>query len=449
MEGYKWLLLILLQLALIALNAVFACAQAALISVSDSKLEKLSEEGDRRAKKLLKITARPAKFLATIQVAITLSGFLGSAFAAENFAGPLTELLHGIGVKLPEAAVVVVITLVLSYFTLVFGELVPKRVAMRNSEKYALKMAKSVGLLSKLFAPLVWMLTLSTNCVLRIMGIDPNEKDNDVSEEDIRDMVDSAAKSSQIDDEERDLIENIFEFDDLTAGEIATHRTDVTFLWLDESDEEWSDIIHEKCHMFYPVCKDSVDDVVGVLYLKDYFRLSDRSRDEVMEKAVKKPYFVPESIKADALFRNMKNLGRSFGVVIDEYGGMLGIITMNDLISRLVGEFGSDEPSDSKPEVSLEKTGELTWHLVGNVELEDIAEAVALDIPVDDFDTFSGMIFSEYGSIPDDGSAFEMEAWGMRISVTRVEEHQIEEADITRLEPFPADEDEEDSDGEK
>lgn len=448
MEGYKWLLLILLQAALVALNAVFACTEAALISVSDSKLEKLSEEGNRRAKKLLKLKAKPAKFLATIQVAITLSGFLGSAFAAENFAGPLTELLYGLGVNIPEAVVVVAITLVLSYFTLVFGELVPKRVAMRNAEKHALKMAKSVSLLSKLFAPLVWILTVSTNCVLRIIGIDPNEKDNDVSEEDIRDMVDSAAKNSQIDDEERDLIENIFEFDDLTAGEIATHRTDVTFLWLDESDEEWSETIHEKCHMFYPVCKDSVDDVVGVLYLKDYFRLSDRSRAEVMEKAVKKPYFVPESIKADALFRNMKNLGRSFGVVIDEYGGMLGIITMNDLISRLVGEFGSDEPSDSKPEISFERTGELTWHLVGNVQLEDIEEQTCLELPVDDFDTFSGMVFSEYGSIPDDGSSFEMEAWGMRISVTRVEEHQIEEADITRLEPFPTDDDEEDG-GEK
>ncbi len=444
MEGYKWLLLILFQVVLIALNALFACAEIAVISTGDSKLEKLSDEGDRRAKKLLKLKSKPAKFLATIQVAITLSGFIGSAFAAENFAEPVTEFFVGLGVAVPEAVVVVVITLILSYFTLIFGELVPKRAAMRNPEKIALSLSKLIGFLSKLFAPLVWILTASTNTVLRIMGIDPNKEDNDVSEEDIRDMVDSAAKNSQIDDEERNFIENIFEFDDLTAGEIATHRTDVTLLWLDDTDEEWYETIHEKCHMFYPVCGESVDDVVGVLYLKDYFRLSERNREAVMEKAVKKPYFVPESVKADVLFRNMKSKGRSFGVVIDEYGGMLGIVTMNDLITRLVGELGSDEPSDEKPKAVLTKTGELTWKLTGNVPLEDIAEETVTELPVDDFDTFSGMVFSEYGSIPDDGCTFEVEAWGLHVSVTVVLEHQIEEAVLTRLEPLPAEENDED-----
>ena len=439
MEGYKCFLLILLQLALIALNAIFASAEIAFVNASESKLEKFSEEGSKRAKKLLKLKSKPAKFLATVQVAITLSGFLGSAFAAENFAEPITEFFAGIGFPVPEAAVVVLITFVLSYITLVFGELVPKRTAMRNPEKLALSLTKFIGFLSKLFSPLVWILTVSTNAVLRMIGIDPNETNNDVSEEDIRDMVDSAAKSSQIDDEERDFIQNIFEFDDMTAGDIATHRTDVTFLWLDDSDDEWSEIIHEKCHMFYPVCKDSVDDVVGVLYLKDYFRLADRTRENVLEKAVKSPYFVPESVKADVLFRNMKKLGRTFGVVIDEYGGMLGIVTMNDLITQLVGDLGGDEPSDEKPKASFEQISELSWKLIGNAELEDIAEATKCDLPIDGFDTFSGMVFSELGSIPDDGTAFELEAWGLHIEVTSVLEHQIEEATVTRLEPFPAD----------
>ncbi len=442
-------LMLLFQLLLIALNAVFASAEIAVLGISEGKLEKLSEDGDKRAKKLLKLTNQPAKFLATIQVAITLAGFLGSAFAAENFSEPLTKWIVSLGVTMIpeesiEAVAVILITLILSFITLVFGELVPKRIAMRKSEKLALSLAGTVSFLGKVFKPLVWLLTASTNGVLRIMGIDPNEDDNDVSEEDIRVMVDSAAKSSQIDDEERDFIQNVFEFDDLTAGEIATHRTDVTMLWLDESDEEWNSIIHERCHMFYPVCGESVDDVVGVLYLKDYFRLDTQTRENVMEKAVKTPYFVPESVKADVLFRNMKNGGKTFAVVLDEYGGMRGIITMNDLITRLVGNLGSDEDNAAKDTASLTQIGDDTWNLVGNVPIEEIAEKLDVKLPEDDFDTFSGMVFAELGNIPDDGETFELEAWGLHIAVSVVLEHQIEAATLTKLPEPDSDEEADD-----
>lgn len=433
MEGNIWLML-LFQVILIALNAVFACAEIAVISISDAKLEKLAEDGDKRAKKLLKLTSQPAKFLSTIQVAITLAGFLGSAFAAENFSEMIVNwLIVDLGVKVPAAtldtAAVIVITLILSYFTLVFGELVPKRVAMRNSEKLGLSFAKLVSVLAKIFAPIVWLLTVSTNGILRLLGIDPNEEDNDVSEEDIRVMVDSGAKSGSIDDEERDFIQNIFEFDDLTAGDIATHRTDVTMLWLDEPEDVWEDTIHERCHMFYPVCNESADDVVGVLYLKDYFRLSAHDRQNVMEKAVKKPYFVPESVKADVLFRNMKAEGKTFAVVLDEYGGMRGIVTMNDLIARLVGDI-NEETKDKDEEISLTEISERTWRLVGNVPLEEIAEKLDMELPIEDFETFSGMIFSVYGSVPDDGTTFEIEAWGLTVKVDLVRDHLVEVATI-------------------
>lgn len=437
MEGNIWLMLFL-QAALIALNAIFACAEIAVISTSEGKLEKLSEDGNKRAKKLLKLTKKPASFLATIQVAITLAGFLGSAFAAENFSGRFVEWLISLGVKIPaatlDAIAVIVITLILSFVTLVFGELVPKRVAMRNPEKLALRMTALISTIGVLFRPLVWLLTISTNGVLRLIGIDPNARDNDVSEEDIRDMVDSAAKNSQIDDTEREFIQNVFEFDDLTAGEIATHRTDVTMLWTDETDEEWSNIIHEKCHMFYPVCEETVDNVVGVLYLKDYFRLEDKTREAVMEKAVKTPYFVPESVKADVLFRNMRNGGKTFAIVLDEYGGMRGIVTTNDLLTRLVGDLGGDEEESEKTVESLESLDEKTWALRGNVPLDEIVEKLNIELPIDNFDTFSGMVFAELGRIPDDGESIELEAWGIKISVSEILEHQIEAATITVLE---------------
>ena len=446
MEGNIWLML-LVQVVLIALNAIFACAEIAVIETQEGKLERLSEEGNKKAKKLLKLTQNPAKFLATIQVAITLAGFLGSALAAESFSDPLVIWLLAKGAPLSaetlDVILVVAITLVLSYFTLVFGELVPKRLAMKNPEKLATRLVGFIGFIAFIFKPVVWFLSVSTNIVLRIFGVDPHADDNDVSEEDIHDIVDSAAKSGSIDDEERDFIQNIFEFDDLTAGEIATHRTDVTILWTDESDDDWYASIHEKCHMFYPVCGEDVDDVVGVLYLKDYFRLEEKNREAVMENAVKKPYFVPQSVKADVLFRNMKKNNKSFAIVLDEYGGMYGIITMNDLISQLLGDLAREEEEVEESKDGLVKLSDDTWRLIGNVSLEELSEELDLTLPDEGFETFSAMVFSEYGSIPEDGERFELEAWGLKISVETLADHMIASALIERIAAPESDDEEE------
>lgn len=273
----------------------FACAEIAVISFNDNKLARLAEQGDKRAVRLARLTSQPARFLATIQVAITLAGFLGSAFAADNFSDMLTEWLVGLGVSLPASTLdtisVVLITIILSYFTLVLGELVPKRVAMRKAEALALGMSGLISFISKLFAPIVWLLTISTNALLRLIGIDPNADDEEVTEEEIRMMVDAGREKGVIDEEETEIIQNVFEFDDITAGELATHRTDIALLWTDETMEQWTATIHESRHSRYPVCDESVDNVVGVLNAKDYFRLDDKSRENVMEHAVQAGVF--------------------------------------------------------------------------------------------------------------------------------------------------------------
>ncbi|HEX3023389.1 MAG TPA: CNNM domain-containing protein, partial [Lachnospiraceae bacterium] len=234
---------IILQIILIALNAIFACAEIAVISMNDNKLAKLASQGDKRALRLTALTSQPARFLATIQVAITLSGFMGSAFAADNFSDRLVSGLVNMGVTIPESTLnsisVIIITLILSYFTLVFGELVPKRVAMKKAEKLALGMSALVSSISRIFAPIVWLLTTSTNGLLRLLGIDPNEEDEEVTEEEIRMMVDAGSEKGTIDNDEKELIQNVFEFDDLTVEEICTHRTEVSLLWMDESMEQW------------------------------------------------------------------------------------------------------------------------------------------------------------------------------------------------------------------
>lgn len=432
------LFMILLQIFLILLNAVFASAEIAVISINDAKLARMASEGDKRAIRLARLTSQPAQFLATIQVAITLSGFLGSAFAAENFSDRLVNWLVSLGVSVPVATLdaisVVIITLVLSYFTLIFGELVPKRVAMRKAEPLALGISGLISAIAKLFAPIVWFLTASTNAVLRLLGIDPNAEEETVSEEEIRMMVDVGTQKGTIDYEEKQFIQNVFEFDDLTAGEIATHRTDLTILWLEESVEEWAATIHNSRHTRYPVCGESADDVVGILNAKNYFRLTDRSRETVMEQAVETPYFVPDSVKADILFRNMKGNCHPLAVVLDEYGGTTGIVTINDLVEQLVGDLGEEDICQNAP-LLIEAMDSGMWKIRGEAPLEEIAQVLGITLPCEDFDTFNGLIFGAMATIPEDGSTIEVETAGLMIRVTEIRNHQVVTALVCLAEP--------------
>ena len=430
--------MLLLQAVLIALNAVFACAEIAVLSINEVKLERLAEQGDKRARRLMKLTREPARFLSTIQVAITLSGFLGSAFAAENFSDPLVDWLLALGVPIPRATLdtlaLILITLILSYFTLVFGELVPKRVAMKRAEALGLSISGLVSGISVLFKPVVWFLSASTDAVLRLMGIDPNDTEEQVSEEEIRMMVDAGSEKGAIDEQEKEFIDNVFEFDDLTAEEIATHRTDVVILWKEDTIEQWDVTIHESRHTLYPVCEESPDNVVGVLNAKDYFRLRDKTRENVME-LVKPAFFVPETIKADVLFRKMKKTRNNIAVVLDEYGGMEGIITLNDLVERLVGDLGEDTPEEEAAEPHIERLSEDTWAIIGNVDLYDIEQALDVDIGLEEVDTFTGLVFNELDMVPGDGEQnIELDFKGLHIRITRVEDHQIVYAEVTKLE---------------
>lgn len=427
--------LLLIQAVLIALNAIFASAEIAVLTVNEAKLERMAEQGNKRAGRLFRLTREPAKFLATIQVAITLSGFLGSAFAADNFSDPLVDLALSLGVNVPRSTLdviaVVLITLILSYVTLIFGELVPKRIAMKRSEQIAMGISGIVSGISVAFKPLVWLLSVSTNLVLRLCGIDPNEAEDQVSEEEIRMMVDAGSENGTIDHQEKEFIQNVFEFNDIMVGNISTHRTDVVVLWLEDSDEVWEKTIHESRHTLYPVCDGSPDKIVGILNAKDYFRLGDKSRQSVMDQAVHPAYFVPETIKADLLFRNMKKTRNTMAVVMDEYGGMVGIITIYDLIEELVGDLG-DEPDDpGDPEPYIEKLDSGLWKLVGNVPLKDIHEATGLELCSEDYDTFTGFVFDALGTIPDNGEQdIDLDIKGMKIHISRILDHQIDLATI-------------------
>ena len=437
---------IILQIVLIALNAAFACAEIAVISINDTRLDKLAASGNKKAAKLKKLTSQPARFLATIQVAITLSGFIGAAFAADNFSERLTALIIKTGVDLPEkvlrAVSVVAITLLLAYITLVFSELVPKRLAMKYSEKLALGLAGAIRFTQIVFAPLVWVLNLSTNAVLRLFGVDPNKEEDTVTEEEIMMMSDAGAEKGTIDEDENRIIKNVFAFDDTTAEQVCTHRTDVNVLWSSDPVEVWEETIHRTRHSIFPICGESVDNVIGILNAKDYFRLDDKSRDNIMANAVREPYFVHETMKEDALFAQMKKKGADhFAVVVDEYGGMTGIVTVTDLVEQLVGEFDDDETGETEAE--FEQIADDQWLIPGIMPLSEVCEELGVVLPADKFDTFGGYVIAGLGEIPKDGSKTYLECDGLRIDVLEIHHHRVELCRVKKLHTEVREEEEE------
>ncbi len=437
---------IIFQLVMIALNAVFACAEIAVLSVNDAKLAQLKEQGDKRAKRIEKMIKQPSRFLATIQVAITLAGFLGSAFAANNFEADMVKLLKMTGLNLSDdtfsAISVVLITIVLSYITLVFGELVPKRVAMKKAEKMALGLSGLLNLVATITAPIVWFLTASTNGILRIMGIDPNSDDNVTSEEDIKMMVDESSKQGLIDSDEKEIIHNLFEFDDLPVGEFATHRTDVDLLWMEDDVSAWNDTIIEARRSYYPICGETADEIKGILCAKDFFALKTKTREAILKSAVRPAHFVPETLKADVLFKQMKTTRNHFAVVLDEYGGFFGIVTMTDLLAQIMGDFDDDLDEDEIVE-DIQRISDDTWRVKGIVPLDEVNEALGIDLPCDEYDTFGGYVFGIYGGIPADGTTFTMETDELSIDGEEVEGHRLEMAKVTVKPKVEADDEEE------
>ena len=404
---------IILQLVLIALNAVFACAEIAVLSMNENKLTKLASDGNKKALKIKKLTSQPAKFLATIQVAITLSGFMGSAFAADNFSAVLVDGLVNLGLNVPvetlETISVVVITILLSFITLVFGELVPKRLAMRKAESLGLALAGLVSFISTVFAPIVWLLTASTNGILRLIGIDPNAEENEVSEEDIRMMAYAGREKGVIKEAENDIIQNVFDFDDTSVGEIMTHRTEMDLLDADDSVDEWKNIIFAGSHIFYPICKNTSDNIVAILDTRKFFRLKNQEKNNVLENATTKPLFVSSHLKADDMFRKMKKKQQYFAVVVDEFGGTDGIVTVNDLIDELVGDI-----ENSESEILNLENG--TYEIECNVEVSKFEKVFNITLDTDSV-TLSGWIIEHLGKVPKKDFTFTYE----KLSFTIIE----------------------------
>ncbi len=451
MEGDRLFWLIMLQLVLIAINAFFASAEMALVSVNTNLLRKQAEEGDKKAKKLLKLSEEPTAFLSAIQIAITLAGFLGSAFAADNFSDPLTSWIYddlgftALGVETLNSITVILITLVLSYFTLVLGELVPKRLAQHSPDKVARMVCPVVSAIKSFLKPIIWVLTKSTNLCLRICRINPNEEGEQVTEDEIRLMVDIGEETGTIDATASEMIDNIFEFDNNIARTVMTRAIDVITIPKDATDSEIFEILSDSAYSRYPVCGDDINDIVGVLYAKDYYldRLSP-NENKPLADILRPAHFVPETVKCDVLFREMQNNNRHIAIVVDEYGAVSGIITLEDLVEEIMGNIYDEYDEEEKEEEQKDITEieENVWRVAGFAETQKLSEVIGFELPADiEFSTLGGMIMNELSEIPDDGDAsIEVETCGLHIKVEKVEDRRIESAIVTKL-PVPDNED--------
>jgi len=431
---------LLLQVVLILLNAFFAAAEIAVVSLNGTKLRKLEEEGDKKAGKLLRLVEEPASFLSTIQVGITLAGFLGSAFAADNFSEYLVKWVYvDLGFRgIPEVALdtmaVVVITIILSYFTLIFGELVPKRIAMQKSLEVARFSSGVISGVAVIMKPIIWFLSFSTNTVLRILHMKTEAEEDSVTEEEIRMMVELGGEKGTIDQEEQEWIQNVFRFDDISVRDAMTREADVVSFSLEEGEEEILRTIRETGLSRYPVYDEDINDIAGILNARDYLLNRGCAEPKQMQELLREAYFVPDTIHADDLFRDMQTNKVHIAIVIDEYGQTAGIITMEDLLEEIVGNIYDEFDPDQVPEmVRLEEN---LWRVSGGVAMDELAEELAIDLPEDtDYDTVGGMIYSCLRTIPADGSQFDVQVNGLDIHVEAIEDQRIETALIRKREP--------------
>ena len=427
---------IILLVFLIFLNSVFAGEEIAVLSMNEPKMKEMAEEGDHRAQILMKITEQPAHFMTAIRVTITTAGFLQSAFAAEYFAQPMTAALLKAGVDVSQNVLkivcMIIVTILLSYVSLLFGELVPRRLGMKNPDELSLKLAGMLKIALLAVWPATALLTATTNGVLHLMGIRPEEKEDQATEDEIRMLLSEGNEQGSIQQEESEMIQNVFDLDDTDADEICTHRRDVVVLYMEDSDEKWEQVIRDNRHTFYPICGENEDDIVYILDTRDYFRLNSREREVVLKKACYPPFFVPESMRANLIFREMREKRDYFAVVLDEYGCFVGIVTLHDLVETLVGDI--DDRTDLPKPDDIEKTGEHVWKIQGGAILDDVAEAINVELPVEKYDTFSGFVCGVLERVPEDGEQFRCNWKNLDIVVEQVRNHTVAEG-IVHVQP--------------
>ena len=421
---------LLLIVILTLINAYFAASEMAIVSVNKNRIHRLAEEGNRKARLVEKLLQEPTSFLSTIQVAITLAGFFNSASAATGISVRLGMVLKAWSIPYGETISMVVVTILLSFVTLIFGELVPKRIALQNAETYSMFCAKPILIISRIASPFISILSWSTRFVLRLFGMKDENVEESLSREEIRSMVESGQESGIFDEDEADLIDSVFAFDDILAEEVMTPRPDVFCIDIDDPQSEYLEELLEMRYSRIPVYRDSIDNIIGILNIKD-FVVEARSKgfDHVdISKILRKPFFVLESKNIDDLFREMQSKHQHIAILIDEYGGFSGIVTMEDLVEEIMGDI--EDEYDEEDEMQIEKIDASTYMLNGAMPIDDINEELGLHLENDNHETISGFLLDLIDQIPEDGEEREVLWENIRFQVKEVKYKRIHKVQL-------------------
>lgn len=423
---------IIVLIILILLNAYFAATEIAFISLNDAKIEKNAKEGNKKAKQILKMLKTPSKFLATIQIGITLAGFLSSAFASDAFADKLAPILNNlipsISLEVWRGISILLITIILSFFTLVFGELVPKRLAMKYYEKISYATIGVIRAISIITAPFVKLLTFSTNIVSKLFGVGEAEEEV-VTEEEIKMMIAEGEEKGTIERGEKQLLNNVFEFNDIIVSEIMTPRTDMYAIDINKNLREMLDEIDEFKYSRIPVYNESIDDIEGVLFVKDILKPLKDNEEIDIRKIIREPYFVPESKDIDELFKEMQQNKVQMAIVIDEYGGTAGLITMEDIIEELVGNIFDEYDEE---ELDIKKIDENTYIVNGMITSYELKKIFDVELPEGDYETLSGYLLDKLGRIPEEEEHPVIEDENLTYRVEEIEDRRIKYVKVCR-----------------
>ena len=430
---------LVLLLVLILVNAFFAMSEIAIITLNDTKLKKAAEEGDKKSLSILKLTENPSGFLSTIQIGVTLAGFLTSASASESFSTPLANWLWNVcttGTTATPAwlqsTATVLITIVMSYFSLVLGELTPKRIAMQASEQISYKIVGILLFFKSLFKPVVKLLTVSTNLLVRMLGYDPNASEENVTEEEIRMMVDAGEEKGVIEESQKDMINNIFDFDDVPVLEVMTHRTEMEAVEISDKIEDVVKLGCEKGYSRIPVYEDELDNIKGILYVKDLLPYVGKSMPagKKISRMMREANFVPESKRCGDLFKEMTEKHVQMMIVSDEYGAVSGLVTIEDLLESIVGNIQDEYDNE---EQDIVKVNDTTFNFDGTTNIDEVEEQLDLKFPEGEYDTLGGFIMSELGHIPTEEEKAEVTFGGYSFKVLEVEERRIETVRAEKL----------------
>ena len=410
---------------LILLNAYFAATEIAFISLNDAKIEKQAKEGNKKARQIEKMLKNPSKFLATIQIGITLAGFLSSAFASDTFANMLAPKLNSlfpfINVEIFKGISIIIITIILSFFTLVFGELVPKRIAMKYYEKIAYYSIGTIRAISILTAPFVKILTASTNVISKLFGISENDEEI-VTEEEIKMLIDEGEEKGTIELEEKEMINNIFEFNDISVSEVMTHRTDIFAIDINSDIEENLKELDDYKYSRIPIYEDTIDDIKGILFIKDLLKYYRTKKPIKVKNIMREAYFVSENKPINELFKDLQKNKMQMAIVIDEYGGTAGLVTMEDLLEEIVGNI-FDEYDDI--EYEFQKVDDNTFIINGSVSIYDLKKILNVDVPEGDYETLSGYLLEILGRVPEDNENPTIETENVIYKIEKYEDKRI------------------------